>query len=241
MTRSAEFGWHADLELLPRPMSCGRGLAGQVLVTLARTSIWRTFAVAGTGSSLRPGPARFGFSVHNAWPPAWQEIGNEPGNEVLIIIGTGGQWLGTPETIAVDRAEGASKLTQGPLPRDFPYEHGCYDATKLQENFVFAVDIPTIAAINGPSAAHTEFALLCDVTLAAETATIIDPHLLAGAASATGSSSPSRSSSAPNASPTTSTPVSPSVPGRPSTSAWPTRCSPPTVSCRAPGKSPRPS
>ena len=66
--------------------------------------------------------------------------------------------------------------------RDFVYEHGFYDATKLLENFVFGIDIPTIAAINGPSAAHTEFALLCDITLAAETATIIDPHLLAGAA-----------------------------------------------------------
>lgn len=44
------------------------------------------------------------------------------------------------------------------------------------------IDIPSIAAINGPSAAHTEFALLCDITLAAEAATIIDPHLLAGAA-----------------------------------------------------------
>jgi enoyl-CoA hydratase/carnithine racemase len=57
-----------------------------------------------------------------------------------------------------------------------------YDATKLLENFVFAIDIPTIAAINGPSIAHTEFALLCDIALAAETATIIDPHLPAGVA-----------------------------------------------------------
>ncbi|WP_030925801.1 enoyl-CoA hydratase/isomerase family protein [Streptosporangium amethystogenes] len=38
------------------------------------------------------------------------------------------------------------------------------------------------AAINGPSVAHTEFALLCDITLAAESATIVDPHLLAGVA-----------------------------------------------------------
>jgi enoyl-CoA hydratase/carnithine racemase len=80
------------------------------------------------------GPARFDFAVHNAWPQVWQEVGNDPDNEVLIITGTGGQWLGTPERI------------------------------------------------NGPSPAHTEFALLCDITLAVETATIVDPHLLAGTA-----------------------------------------------------------
>jgi enoyl-CoA hydratase/carnithine racemase len=32
-----------------------------------------------------------------------------------------------------------------------------------------------VAAINGPSVAHAEIALLCDITLAAETATIVDP------------------------------------------------------------------
>jgi enoyl-CoA hydratase/carnithine racemase len=128
------------------------------------------------------GPARFDFAVHNAWAQAWQEVGNDPDNEVLIITGTGDQWLGTPETIADDPAEVANGLMQGPRPKDFTYEHAYYDATKLLENFVFGIDIPTIAAINGPSPAHTEFALLCDITLAAETATIIDPHLLAGTA-----------------------------------------------------------
>lgn len=128
------------------------------------------------------GPARFGFAVHNAWAQAWQEVGNDPGNEVLIITGTGDQWLGIPETIAADPAETVNRLTQDPRPKDFAYEHGFYDATKLLENFVFGIDIPTIAAINGPSIVHTEFALLCDITLAAETATIIDPHLLAGTA-----------------------------------------------------------
>jgi enoyl-CoA hydratase/carnithine racemase len=73
-------------------------------------------------------------------------------------------------------------MRASPRPKDFAYEHVFYDATKLLENFVFAIDIPTIAAINGPGVAHTEFALLCDVTLAAETASIVDPHLPTGAA-----------------------------------------------------------
>lgn len=35
---------------------------------------------------------------------------------------------------------------------------GYCDATKLMENFVFGIDIPIIAALNGPSIAHAEFA-----------------------------------------------------------------------------------
>ncbi len=128
------------------------------------------------------GPARFGWATHNAWAQAWQEIGNDPDNEVLILTGTGDQWLALPEAqpSAPDRA--ARDLIHGERPPDFTYEHAYYDATKLLENFVFGIDIPTIAAINGPSPAHTEFALLCDITLAADTAIIIDPHLSAGTA-----------------------------------------------------------
>ncbi|MGW0803500.1 enoyl-CoA hydratase/isomerase family protein [Nonomuraea sp. NPDC002799] len=125
------------------------------------------------------GPARFDFAVHNAWAQAWQEIGNDPDNEVLILTGTGDVWLSAE---GADAKEASTKLIEQPRPRDFGYEHTYYDAIKLLENFVFGIDIPTIAAINGPSVAHTEFALLCDITLAAESATIVDPHLLAGVA-----------------------------------------------------------
>jgi enoyl-CoA hydratase/carnithine racemase len=124
------------------------------------------------------GPAQFGFAAHNAWAQAWPEIGNDPDNEVLILTGTGEQWLAAGP--APDEA--ARTLMRQPRPKDFAYEHTYYDAVKLLENFVFGIDIPTIAAINGPSLAHTEFALLCDITLAAETATVVDPHLAAGVA-----------------------------------------------------------
>lgn len=128
------------------------------------------------------GPAQFGFATHNAWAQAWQEIGNDPDNEVLILTGTGDSWIAAPSA----PSEGAQKLMREPRPKDFAYEHTYYDAMKLLENFVFGIDIPTIAAINGPAIAHTEFALLCDITLAAETATITDPHLPSGVAAGDG-------------------------------------------------------
>jgi enoyl-CoA hydratase/carnithine racemase len=134
------------------------------------------------------GPAQFNFAVHNAWGQAWQEIGNDPDNEVLILTGTGDHWLTLPSVPAQPGVSGGGAreqtrtLMREERPKDFAYEHTYYDAIKLLENFVFGIDIPTIAAINGPSIAHTEFALLCDITLAAETATIVDPHLPTGVA-----------------------------------------------------------
>lgn len=54
-----------------------------------------------------------------------------------------------------------------------------YDAQKHVETFVNALEIPTIAVVNGPGL-HTELALLCDITLAAEDANFMDPHFLGG-------------------------------------------------------------
>jgi enoyl-CoA hydratase/carnithine racemase len=121
------------------------------------------------------GPAVYSMGMHNAWGQAWQEVGNDPDNEVLILTGTGDQWLtpGDPQKMAEQFRE--------PRPEDFAY-HTYYDAMKLLENLVFGVDIPTIAVVNGPSHSHTEFALLCDITLAAHDAVFTDPHLLFGTA-----------------------------------------------------------
>lgn len=126
------------------------------------------------------GPATFNFAVHNAWAQAWQEVGNDPENEVLILTGTGEHWLAFAD--AALTPDELRALVPAERPRDFAYEHTYYDATKLVENFVFGIDIPTIAAINGPSLAHTEFALMCDITLCAQDATIMDPHFLTGVA-----------------------------------------------------------
>jgi enoyl-CoA hydratase/carnithine racemase len=113
------------------------------------------------------------WAAHNAWNRAWQDIGNDPENEVLILTGTGDRWFsGAPR-----------KVWQAPLHEEAPdyiYQQ-LYDGSKLIENFVTALEIPTIAAINGPGV-HTEFALMCDITLAAEDADLMDPHFLAGSA-----------------------------------------------------------
>lgn len=114
------------------------------------------------------GPVIYGLPIHNAWSQLWLDLGNDPDNEVLIFSGSGDKWIAgfDPEM---------AKQPLHELPADAFYDQIYMDATKLLEAFIFNIDIPTIACING-SGLHTEFALLCDITLCAEHAELFDPH-----------------------------------------------------------------
>ncbi len=118
------------------------------------------------------GPVQYDLRMHNAWSQLWLDVGNDPDNEVLIFSGTGDQWIAGFNT----------EMGEEPLhamPSDSFYEQIYWDATKLLEAFIFNIDIPTIGCINGPGL-HTEFALLCDLTLCADHAELFDPHFQFG-------------------------------------------------------------
>lgn len=117
------------------------------------------------------GPVMYGLGMHNAWSQLWLTLGNDPENEVLIFGGTGDKW------IAGFARDMSTPLHE--LPPDTFYDQIYHDATKLLEAFVFNIEIPTIACINGPGL-HTEFALLCDITLSADHAELFDPHFKFG-------------------------------------------------------------
>ena len=118
------------------------------------------------------GPVIYGLPIHNAWSQLWMDVGNDPDNEVLIFGGTGDKWIA-----GFDPEMSSQPLHE--LPADAFYDQIYSDATKLLEAFIFNIDIPTIACING-SGLHTEFALLCDITLCAEHAELFDPHFKFG-------------------------------------------------------------
>lgn len=120
--------------------------------------------------------AKFGPHWHNALPQAWYDIGNDLENEVVIITGTGDRWLG-----AFDPSMNEPPY-DAPLwawDADSIYSRTYFDATHLLENLLWNIDVPTIAAVNGPGF-HTEFAFLCDLTLAAEGTEFFDPHTSMG-------------------------------------------------------------
>jgi enoyl-CoA hydratase/carnithine racemase len=60
-------------------------------------------------------------------------------------------------------------------------DYDCWyrDGSRLAENLLWQLDIPSISIINGPGF-HTEFGLLCDLTIAADNARFFEPHFLFG-------------------------------------------------------------
>lgn len=112
------------------------------------------------------GPVVWGMEMHRVLIQAWQDVGNDPENDLMILTSTDPYWIGR-----VDEAE--EKTLR------FDYDLYYRGATKLIESLIFDVDIPTIAAVNGPGY-HTEIALLCDLTICSEQAIFQDGHFLIG-------------------------------------------------------------
>ena len=118
--------------------------------------------------STHGGPFVWSFEAHQALAEAWTAIGHDPDNEVLILTATDPYWIGEFDHESFDQLE------EDPND-DTRYNATYHDATKLVENWVNDIDIPTISVINGPGL-HTEFALMADITLCAPDVVIRDDH-----------------------------------------------------------------
>ncbi len=117
-------------------------------------------------------PPRWSYELHRALPQMFAAVGADRENELLIITGTGDRWLG----------EGFNEESFGISHEEFLrrcYDIWYVDATKLQENNIWAIDIPVIAAINGPGH-HFEIALLADLTICTDDVRFMEAHIPLG-------------------------------------------------------------
>jgi enoyl-CoA hydratase/carnithine racemase len=105
----------------------------------------------------RGGPLVFNGYVHEALVRAFRDIGDDPENHVVILTGTGNEFC------AQITGDGFDFFTPS------GYDKILREATKILEN-ILDIQVPMIAAINGPVTAHSEYALLCDIVIAAENA-----------------------------------------------------------------------
>jgi enoyl-CoA hydratase/carnithine racemase len=121
----------------------------------------------------KDGPFVSTMGGHNALGQAWQEIGNDPDNHVIILTGTGDQWMTADLGAHFD--EPANERPPVETAEAFS------DARRLLEQLIFSIDVPTIAAVNGPGL-HTEFALACDLTICTEDTAFLDGHFAAAMA-----------------------------------------------------------
>lgn len=113
------------------------------------------------------GPVVYASSHHNDWVHAFFDISADRDNKVLIITGTG------DEFIAVEKWD---------LPYDkvVHWDQIFWEGKRVLQNLL-DIDIPVIGAVNGPAHVHAEIALLSDITLCSENATFRDaPHVPGG-------------------------------------------------------------
>ena len=112
----------------------------------------------------RGGPLVFNGYVHEVLVRAFRDIGDDPGNHVVILTGASDEFCAqiSPEGFDFFTPTGYDKILR--------------EGTKILES-ILDIEVPMIAAVNGPVTVHSEYVLLCDIVLAAEDAYFQDaPH-----------------------------------------------------------------
>ena len=110
------------------------------------------------------GTLRWGESPHSELGRCFYDIGSDPDNKVIIMTGT--------EDKFIARFAREERLEMTPQRWDHIY----WDAKKLLMNHL-DIEVPMIAAVNGPATIHAELGVLCDIVLATEDSIFQDaPH-----------------------------------------------------------------
>jgi len=107
----------------------------------------------------------FNGHTHQELVEAFYDVGNDRDNRVVILTGAGDAFCKeiTAEGFDFFTPEGYDKIFK--------------EGRRILEHML-NIEVPMIAAINGPFLVHTEYALLCDMILASEEAEFQDlPHL----------------------------------------------------------------
>jgi enoyl-CoA hydratase/carnithine racemase len=114
------------------------------------------------------GDVQWNFELHRAIWQAFRIVGSDPENEVMILTATGDTWIAN-----MDDSSFAKEEDDRPY---YSYEHMYFDGRQMLISLIHDLEIPTIGVIPGPGA-HTELALMCDLTICSENTIILDPHL----------------------------------------------------------------
>ena len=115
----------------------------------------------------RDGPIQLSVENHRSVGQMFRTIGADPKNEIMIFTGSGDEFM-------MDSDPEGFKHEDDDLAY-WSYEHAWKDGRINSYSLVFDLEIPTIGLLNGPGF-HTELCLFCDITIAAEGATIFDLH-----------------------------------------------------------------
>lgn len=115
------------------------------------------------------GPVTFTGPMHSALPRLLDDVAMDRDNRVLVITGNGDQFM--------SEIDGPSL---GDITRPAVWDAIIAEGRRVVQRLV-DLEMPIVAAVNGPATVHSEYALLADVVVASETAVFGDfPHLTFG-------------------------------------------------------------
>ena len=114
-------------------------------------------------------PATFTGQLHTDFPRALYEIGQDRDNRVLILTGTGDRFM--------TDIDGPSL---GDITKPVEWDRTIAEGRRVMQRLA-DLEMPIIAAVNGPATVHSEYVLLADIVIAADTTVFSDlPHLTFG-------------------------------------------------------------
>ncbi|WP_405587602.1 enoyl-CoA hydratase/isomerase family protein [Streptomyces sp. NBC_01190] len=115
------------------------------------------------------GPATFTGQLHTDFPRALYEIGEDRDNRVLVLTGTGDHFM--------TDIDGPSL---GDITKPVVWDQAVAEGRRIMQRLV-DLEMPIIAAANGPTTVHSEYILAADIAIAADTTVFRDfPHLTFG-------------------------------------------------------------
>jgi enoyl-CoA hydratase/carnithine racemase len=123
------------------------------------------------------GPIQLSVQNHRALGQMLKVVGSDPKNEIMILTGSGEEFMmdSDPEGFALEEED----------MEYWAYEYAFKDGRINVSSLINDLEIPTIGIFNGPGF-HSEIVLMCDITIAADDATVFDLHYDIGSVPADG-------------------------------------------------------
>jgi enoyl-CoA hydratase/carnithine racemase len=116
-------------------------------------------------------PLMWGGRPHQELPELFNAVASDRENRVVILTGTGDTFIGL--------GDGPNPLAEGRANATV-WDRIIWEGNRLV-NQMLDIEVPMIAAVNGPVSVHSELAVLCDIVLAADHAYFQDaPHFPGG-------------------------------------------------------------
>ena len=112
------------------------------------------------------GPLQWGLEPQAELAAAFAQVGADPENRIVILTGTGDEFSGPRLDPNAQFFHGAKISPAG--------VHPVFRNAKRLVQAMLDVEVPMIAAVNGPAKRHADLALMCDIVIASDDVTFED-------------------------------------------------------------------